>query len=136
MGTNRLENTLQSVKINIHDGLAMRILEVNSGMSFLDVQDLVAETMKRSSPSVEIGYEAPWSAKVGTKKTLAYITSEAELSDFWLAYKRYVGSSKPGKRSKTTTENMEIIFRNLRDSTAVRLLHLLIFCSAHNYNTF
>lgn len=98
----------------------MRIIQLSKTMTFLETQELVAETMKRPSTSVEIGYEAPWSAKVGSKKTTAYITNEPELQDFWLAYKRHSKSEKVGKR-KSAKVAPEIVFRNLRETLAVRL---------------
>ena len=111
----------------------MRVTEISASMSFIETQELVSETMKRSSPAVEIGYEAPWSAKVGSKKTTAYITNEAELEDFWVAYRRYIQTAKSGKRNKSAKEHPEIVFRNLREQSAVCIPFLYLYSANDIY---
>ena len=68
----------------------MHSIGISSSDSFLEVLEKVAMVMRRHNKSVEIGYEAPWSAKIGAKKVLSYITNESELKEFWLAYNQCI----------------------------------------------
>ena len=47
--------------------------------------------------------------------------NEAELEDFWLAYRRYKKGAKVGKQNKSAKEAPEIVFQNLRETSAVSL---------------
>ncbi len=73
--------------------------------------------MKRPNNLVEMGYEAPWSAKIGTKKSLAYVSNEEELDDFWLSYARYV--AKQGGKKQKKAEEVVIVFSNMQDIAKV-----------------
>ena len=67
-----------------------------------------------------MGYEAPWSLKIGTKKSLAYIMNEDELDEFWIAYTRYITPKKGAKKGTAAIEEVAgIVFRNMFDSAQV-----------------
>ena len=101
------------IEINVHDGLGMRITSISSSDSYLEVLEKTAMAMKRPNHSVEIGYEAPWSSRIGTKRNLAYISSDDELANFWLSYNRYTRNQQSKKRKHDKAVVCEIVFHNM-----------------------
>ena len=122
------------IKISVHDGLGMRPITISPVDTQLDVLEKTALAMKRPNHAIEIGYEAPWSSKIGTKKCLAYLSTQDELDDFWLAYERYGKSQLAKKRKNGEEKPCDIVFRNMLDGSAVRVpLHCKI-AFAHAMN--
>ncbi len=105
------------VKVQVHDGLAMRAVTISTLDGLFDLLEKIATAMKRPNNLVEMGYEAPWSAKIGTKKSLAYVSNEEELDDFWLSYARYV--AKQGGKKQKKAEEVVIVFSNMQDIAKV-----------------
>lgn len=97
---------LYKAKIDVHDGFAMRPVTIVSNEGLLTVLTKVAEAMSRENPEVQMCYEAPWSAKEGTKKCLSYVTNTTELKVFWSAYKIY---------AKKKEDVCGIVFRNRKE---------------------
>ena len=97
----------------------MRQISITPLDTQLDVLEKTASAMKRPNHATEIGYEAPWSSKIGSKKSLAYLSTQDELDDFWLAYNRYVNGQLAKKKKKGPSEiSCEIVFRNMMDNLA------------------
>lgn len=96
----------------------MRNASINTKDGYLDVLEKVAVVMKRPNQQVEMGYEAPWSAKIGTKKCLAYIASEDDLDEFWIAYAAHCKKQNAKKKANADATS-GIIFKNMRDSLQV-----------------
>ena len=104
------------VKVQVHDGVAMRNVNISSKDGLYELLEKIANAMKRPSNLVEMGYEAPWSSKVGQKRNLAYVSNEDELDDFWVAFSRY----SKGKGAKDQDgPNSTIVFRNMLDNAQV-----------------
>ena len=116
----------QSLRVNVHDGVTMHIINISMSDSHLTVLEKTAQAMRRPNNLIEIGYEAPWSSKIGTKKNLAYISSKEELDEFWLAYGRYVDIQRLKKRCSIEEVACEITFRNMLDSMAVLSVLMII----------
>jgi hypothetical protein len=109
----------KTLKIKVHDGLGERAMSISSSDQHLDILERTAQMMKRPNHAVEIGYEAPWSSKTGTKKNLAYISNDDELDEFWLAYSRYVKVQQKKRQNRGQEIVCEIIFRNMFDNPQV-----------------
>ncbi|KLO04689.1 hypothetical protein SCHPADRAFT_896835 [Schizopora paradoxa] len=101
----------RDVKVQVHDGLALRSVTIATADSLFDTLEKIAGAMKRPNNQVEMGYEAPWSAKTGTRRTLAYISNDEELDDFWTSFATY--TSKP--KNRKADNSYDIIFRNMMD---------------------
>ena len=111
----------RQVRVQVHDGVATRSVDITTGDDINQLLEKVSSLMKRPSVHVQMGYEASWSTKVGTKKCLSWLSSEAELDDFWLAYVRFV--SKPGNKKKSAEEmSVEVIFHNMSEVIQVSIL--------------
>ncbi len=107
-------------KINVHDGAALRQVNINSQESLLDVLSKVAAAMLRNNHEVEMSCEAPWSTKIGTKKIPQYITNATELEEFWFNFR--------SRAKKTKCSDIPgILFRNMRDNN-------VSFCLALAYS--
>lgn len=105
-----------NIKVDIHDGVAMRKVPVSTSDSRLDLLEKVSTAMKRPNSMVELGYEAPWSAKINNKKCVAYISNEEELDDFWLALARHMAAQKKKLKGKSEVADPGIVFHNILDS--------------------
>ncbi len=116
----RQSTTTYSVKVNVHDGLAMRLVPLKSTDSLMEVLVKVVNVLQRAVYQVKMGYDAPWSAKVGTKKVQTYITTDEELEEFWVAYDRYLSNLGPKKKKDSGGEISGIVFCNMNDVTQVR----------------
>lgn len=103
------------VVFNVSDGVGMRLIEVERGENLFKIRDKVAEAMKKDPETVEMGYEAPWCVKSGTKRIARYITTSKELEEFWRAYHNHLDA--PGRKSA----NDGILVKNMRASNAVSL---------------
>ena len=124
----------QPVQVLVHDGLGMRRISITPLDTQLDVLEKTASAMKRPNHAIEIGYEAPWSSKIGTKKSLAYLSTQEELIDFWIAYKRYI-KGQLSKKKKGQEINCEIVFRNMMDNLAAVSVSFLLIYSTSKTNT-
>lgn len=117
--------------VSVFDGLATRHVTITTLDALFDLLEKVSKTLKRPNTAVEMGYEAPWSSKVNSKKCLAYVTNEEELNEFWLSYVRYTGKQK-GKKPKEVTAS-DIVFRNMKDTAQVsRHLSSLLLSFFHS----
>lgn len=104
------------LEVQVHDGVGLRHARFSTNDSQNVLREKVAISMGRDPVNVDIGYEAPWSQKVGTKKVPVYITSEMELDFFWSAY--------DGHREKLEKKGIEgpiagITFINMKTETQV-----------------
>ena len=118
-------------KVSVHDGIAMRFLIIKSSDSLFSVWERIAAAMKRPNTQVEMGYEAPWSTKIGLKKSLAYITNADELNDFWLSYTGYL--KKSGKKQLDVDGSvMGIVFHNMRAAEGTQVSACLVLTSVHS----
>lgn len=116
----------REVKVSVHDGLAMRTLTVKTSDSFIDVLENISALMKRPNTQVEMGYEAPWSTKIGSKKSLAYITTDEELENFWSAYVGYV--KKGGKKQLDANGSvLGIVFHNMKQMEGAQVSKYLLY---------
>ncbi|KLO09579.1 hypothetical protein SCHPADRAFT_892976 [Schizopora paradoxa] len=102
------------LEVQVHDGLGLRQIYISTMDGIGSVVDKAADSMKRDTYNVDIGYEAPWSHKVGTKKVPVYITTEVELDNFWVAYDGY--------REKLEKKNLTdpitgVLFINMKDES-------------------
>ncbi len=110
------------IKVDVHDGVAMRKVAITTADSRLDLLEKICTAMKRPNSKVELGYEAPWSAKINNKKCVAYISNKEELDDFWLALARHMAAQKKKLKGKSEVADPGIIFHNILDSTPVRTI--------------
>ncbi|KLO19024.1 hypothetical protein SCHPADRAFT_885687 [Schizopora paradoxa] len=101
-----------NIKVQVHDGVALRNVCISSKDGLYELLEKISNAMKRPSQLVEMGYEAPWSSKVGQKKNLAYVTNEDELDDFWVSLNRYA----KGKYTSADEWGAGIVFRNMQDN--------------------
>ena len=102
-------------KVNVHDGVALRSVEITSTEGYYEVLSKVAGVMQRPNAAVLLGYEGPWSAKIGTKKCHIYVSNETELREFWLSLGRYV--EKTGKKKGVDTASVEgIMFMDMNNA--------------------
>ncbi len=108
------------LKINVFDGLALRPVTITTEDTVFDLLEKVAIVLKRPTVAIEMGYEAPWSLKINSKKCLAYISNEEELDDFWLAYAGYTAKQQKGQKKKEVAAG-SITFRNMLDGSQVWL---------------
>ena len=109
----------KSVKVNVHDGLALRPITISPLDSLSDILEKTSTAMRRPRHTVEIGYEACWSSKVGNKRNSAYISTSAELSDFWAAFHRYVKDQQSKKGNSGKDVECAILFRNMLDNSTM-----------------
>ncbi len=109
----RLSVGNRKLTISVFDGLAMRPVTISAKDALVDLLEKVSKTLKRPNNSVQMVYEAPWSSKLNSKKCLAYVSSEEELDEFWMACVRYVAGGK-GKKPKELLAT-DIVFRNMLD---------------------
>lgn len=107
------------IKVSVHDGVGTRSVTLSSSEGLLDVLNKIATVMQRLPRQVQMGYEAPWSSKSGSKKILAYITNEEELEDFWSAYNGYLEGLGPKKRKDLGGKVPGILFSNMLESAQV-----------------
>lgn len=78
-----------------------------------------------------MGYEAPWSQKVGTKKSPSHVLNNDEMEGFWTAYARYVNNRK-GKKN-TDEEVVGIVYRNMLDNWSVSHSPLPVMTKSNSY---
>ena len=95
----------------------MCTVPISSEESHLDLLEKIATSMKRPNAMVEIGYEAPWSAKIGTKKCVAYLSNEDDLTEFWSSFASYVRGQ--GKKKWAEGSVPGIVFQNMIGVTQV-----------------
>ncbi len=108
------------IKVSVHDGQGMHRATISSSDPIFDLLEKIAAAMKRSTQQVEMGYEAPWSHKIKSKKCISYITNSEELDEFWMSFFQYSSTKK--------IEDVQgIVFHNMKGSTEVSCL-LLTFC--------
>ncbi|KLO06297.1 hypothetical protein SCHPADRAFT_946195 [Schizopora paradoxa] len=105
------EDKVYEVKIDVHDGIALRPVTISSNDTLLSVLTKVAEKMCRENADVQMCYLAPWSAKEGTKRVPSYVTNVTELDAFWSEYRLHA-------RKKKGEEITGIVFRNRREIAA------------------
>lgn len=98
-------------KVHVYDGIGLRPVGISTEDDRLDLLEKVCTAMKRPHQKVEMGYEAPWSAKVGSKKCIAYLSNDEEYDDFWLSF------SRQQKKAKGE-EVLGIVIYNVMESTA------------------
>lgn len=108
----------RQVKVQVHDGAATRTVLITTLDGLYELLDKISSAMKRPANQVEMGYEAPWSSKVGAKKNLAYISNDHELDDFWVCCDRYVTAQRT-KKGKADLEPC-IVFHNMNNNGHVR----------------
>lgn len=113
----RLSLPKLNIKVQVHDGVALRNVAISSKDGLYELLEKISKAMKRPAHSVEMGYEAPWSSKVGQKKNLAYVTNEDELDDFWVSLNRYA----KGKYTSADEWGAGVVFRNMMDNLPVSL---------------
>ena len=102
------DDKVYEVKIDVHDGLALRPVTISSNETLLAILTKVATAMCRENPEVQMCYLAPWSAKEGTKKVPSYVTNVTELEVFWWEYKNHA-------KKKKGEEITGIVFRNRKE---------------------
>ncbi len=108
-----------NINIQVHDGLGTHGVDISTSDNLQTLMERLALVFRRATTSILLGYEAPWSLKVGSKKTPSFINSQKALREFWLAFDRYVGILKNGK-SKKDPASVAILFRNMHDVAQVR----------------
>lgn len=96
-GQPKCREDLGNLELNcqVHDGRGMRTITITPKNDHLDVLFKVSQVVKRPSTVIELGYQAPWSTKKGTKRCCAYISSDEELDLFWSAYIGYMVKKTP-----------------------------------------
>ncbi len=105
--------------VGVHDGVALHSVKLASTATLFEVLDEVAAAMRRANHQVEMCYEAPWSAKVSSKKVPQYVSNEAELKEFWMSYARY-------KKKMKGNEVDGIMFRNMKDLQVCFVFYFII----------
>ena len=105
------------LEVQVHDGLGLRQIFVSTDDTIGKVVDKAANSMKRDTYNVDIGYEAPWSHKVGTKKVPVYITTDVELDNFWVAYDGY---REKLEKKNITDPITGVLFINMKDESKVK----------------
>lgn len=104
-----------NAKIQVSDGIGTRLVTITSRESFVEVLEKIANTMKRPNSTVELGYEAPWSSKNGSKKCISYISNQNDLNEFWLAAGRYT-TKQTGKKNAGDPNVVEgVVIHNMVD---------------------
>lgn len=114
----RVRSTLAargSVKVNVHDGFALRPISISPSDSLREILEKTSNAMRRPGHTVEIGYEASWSSKIGNKRSAAYISNKAELNAFWTAYDRYVKVQQTKKGNSRKDIECNVLFQNMLD---------------------
>ncbi len=66
--------------------MATRTMNMCSVETHIDLLEKVGKIFKRLNQSIEIGYEALWSAKIAGKKCVAYISNDDDLEELWEEY--------------------------------------------------
>lgn len=115
------------MKIQVHDGLGNRNTTLQNDEAFIDFLHKISKIIKRPTQHIEIVFEGPWSAKIGTKKCVSYITNDEELDEFRLQYEAYRQSLQ--KKTKPPGRDVEVtgvILYNLLDGIPVSRLRVLI----------
>lgn len=115
----------KSVKVNVHDGVALRPIAISPLDSLTDILEKTAVAMRRPQHTVEIGYEACWSSKIGSKRSPAYISSSAELDEFWMAYHTYVQNQQGKKGNYGKDIDCAILFRNMLNSSVTPVSRII-----------
>ncbi len=69
--------------------------------------------MKLPNDYVEMGYDAPWSMKSGTKRIAMFVSNTDNLAEFWRSYNAFMNA--PGRKPNS----ISISFRNMLDLTQV-----------------
>ncbi|KLO04636.1 hypothetical protein SCHPADRAFT_947561 [Schizopora paradoxa] len=98
------------LKVNVHDGRALRSIMISSKDSVRKLRARICEQMELPIPSVSLGYEAVWSKKTGNKKVLAYVTKEMEWDEFWLEFAKHVDGHKKESIADIASS---VIFHNM-----------------------
>lgn len=107
----------EEAKVSVNDGVALRTLAVHREDTLHEVRCKVAEVMNVQVKDLEMGYEAPWSAKAGAKKLPTYLTTPVELDKFWVAMDGYFAKKKKGSSDAAAS----IVVRNMTDAAQVSL---------------
>ncbi|KLO15584.1 hypothetical protein SCHPADRAFT_938567 [Schizopora paradoxa] len=98
------------LKVNVHDGRALRSVMISSKDSVGKLKARISEQLELPIPSVSLGYEAVWSKKTGNKKVLAYVTKETEWDEFWLEFSKHVDGHKKESIADIASS---VIFHNM-----------------------
>ncbi len=102
-------------------------MNISSLESYIDLLEKTAKIFKQPNLCVKLGYEAPWSAKIGNKKSVAYISNDEDLEELWTEYNGYLKeqATKKKTKKKKKAEEVEmtsgIVFRNMWDSMNVQV---------------
>ncbi len=101
------------VKIGVIASGGMRSITLFKSQSLVQVLTKVAEAMKLPNDYVEMGYDAPWSMKSGTKRIAMFVSNTDDLAEFWRSYNAFMNA--PGRKPNS----ISISFRNMLDLTQV-----------------
>ena len=104
---------LYEIHVGVLDGVGVRTITMSSSDELYVVLGKVATCMKLPHLAVEMGYEAPWSAKNGQKKIASYLTNDKDLEEFWCSYDKFVKA--PGRKPKQDG----ILIRNMSENAPV-----------------
>ncbi len=107
------ENVYTEVKVGVIASGGMRSVTLFKTQTHVEVLTKVAEAMKLPNDYVEMGYEAPWSMKNGTKRIAMFISNTDDLDEFWRSYNAFMNA--PGRKPSNTG----ISFRNMLDLAQV-----------------
>lgn len=118
-----------STKVGVHDGVGLRNVTICDSDEYLDMLEKIAMVMKRPNRKIELAYEAPWSAKQGTKKCVTYLTNGDELEEFWSSYVGYVTKLATKKEKPSEMKVSGILFINVMDGAGAQV------CMSHARNT-
>ncbi len=91
--------------------MGLRYIDISSSETYIDVLEKTAQVFQRPNQCIQLGYEAPWSTKIGSKKSLAYISNDKDLAELWTEYGGYL--KEQAKKKAGDEKSSGIMFRNM-----------------------
>ena len=128
----RLNIGYLELSVFVDNGAGSHSLEVSTLDNYDNLITKVSAKMSIPYHCVTMGYEAPWSTKVGQKRRPIYIISEVNLDFFWAQSKRHIDGKEGGKKSKTQVIaelGALITFVNMMEPSNVSLSPFLSYLS-------
>lgn len=125
----------QPVKVQVHDGFVMHTVSIAPSNGLQGTLEKISTALNSPNHLVQMSYETPWSQKIGTKKSVSYISNDDEMEDFWTMYLRYVNNKRKGK-ANVDEEVVGIVFRNMLDGPSVSCSLTRLFTTVTDFVLF
>ncbi len=119
-----------ALSVFVDDGVGSHCLDISTHDDYSILLGKVASKMALPIHCIMLGYESPWSSKVGQKRRPIYIVSEFNLDFFWSTSKQHIEGKEGGKKSRSQVIaelGASITFVNMMEAAKVSAICLYLF---------